>query len=239
MSWINDTQKAINYIEDNLLEINAEEVASRIYSSSDHFQRMFLIVTGFTVSEYIRNRRLSLAGRELADSKSKIRIIDVALKYGYETHESFTKAFTRFHGFTPSKARSSENRLNRLKCFIPLEIDINIKGGFVMSRKIIPNVEKLYENKAENYMFPSCMRSSMYALGESREYDFLFFAGACGDLFTQVWREPKWQYNSEYSINNPDAVRSAFAACGYGYEYIPRDAIKQDKANIRKRLQNL
>jgi len=62
MSWMEDTQKAINYIEDNLLEVSAEGAANYIYSSSDHFQRMFLIVTGFTVSEYIRNRKLSLAG---------------------------------------------------------------------------------------------------------------------------------------------------------------------------------
>ena len=120
MSWMEDTQKAINYIENNLLEVSAEDAANYIYSSSDHFQRMFLIVTGFTVSEYIRNRKLSLAGRELTDSNSKV--IDIAFKYGYETPASFTKAFTRFHGFTPSKVQSSGNRL---KCFSPLTIQIN------------------------------------------------------------------------------------------------------------------
>ena len=90
MSWIEDTQKAINYIEDNLPEdVSVEDAAKYIYSSIDRFQKMFLILTGYSVSEYIRNRKLSLAGQELAGSRSKV--IDVAFKYGYETPESFTK----------------------------------------------------------------------------------------------------------------------------------------------------
>ena len=129
-------QKAINYIEANL-ETNLHEtvsvknIADHVYSSSDYFQKMFLMVTGFTVSEYIRNRKLSLAGRELSASKSKV--VDVALKYGYETHESFCKAFVRFHGFSPSKVRSSKSRL---KYFNPFTIEVTIKGGFDMSEKV-------------------------------------------------------------------------------------------------------
>jgi len=141
MGWVEDTQKAINYIETNLFkDINAEDIAVHIHRSSDYFQKMFLMVTDFSVSEYIRNRRLSLAGQELAVSKNKV--IDVALKYGYETPASFTKAFTRFHGFTPSKIYSSENQL---KCFNPLTIKINIKGGFIMSRNLLSSVEKLVQ----------------------------------------------------------------------------------------------
>ena len=234
MSWMEDTQKAINYIEDNLLEVRAEDAANYIYSSSDHFQRMFLIVTGFTVSEYIRNRKLSLAGRELTDSNSKV--IDIAFKYGYETPASFTKAFTRFHGFTPSKVQSSENRL---KCFSPLTIQINIKGGFVMSRKLITNVEKLYEVKSENYMFPSCMRSAMSALNENAGFDFLFFAGATGDLFTQTWGIPKWQYNDSYSSVCHDTqipIKYAFDACGYEYEYVPKSEHQKNRAEYIKKI---
>ena len=79
MDWIIGLQKAIDYIEDNLTEtIDYEMVAARSFSSSYHFQRVFSILCGFTIGEYIRNRRLSLAGTELATSDAKV--IDVALK---------------------------------------------------------------------------------------------------------------------------------------------------------------
>ena len=92
MNWINIVQKSLNYIEDHLLEnLNAEMVAKSMFTSSAYFQKIFRIVTGFTVSDYIRNRRLSLAGEEFATSR--IKVIDAALKFGYESPESFTKAF--------------------------------------------------------------------------------------------------------------------------------------------------
>ena len=82
MTWIDDTQKALRFIENNLTsEITPEEVADHVFSSSTHFQRTFGIVTGFSVGEYIRLRRLSIAGQELREGKHKV--IDVALKYGY------------------------------------------------------------------------------------------------------------------------------------------------------------
>ena len=99
MKWINDTQNAINFIESNLLEnINADDVSKYINSSTDYFQKTFHIVTGLSISEYIRNRRLTLAGEELKNTQAKV--IDVSLKYGYDSPDSFTKAFTRFHGVT-------------------------------------------------------------------------------------------------------------------------------------------
>ena len=132
MDWIKGLQKAINYIETNILEdINYKDIAECSYSSSFYFQRTFSLLTGMTVGEYIRNRRLTLAGIELSMSKSKI--IDIALKYGYDTPESFTKAFTRFHGITPSVARQSGANL---KSFGPLSIKIIIEGGDIMDYKI-------------------------------------------------------------------------------------------------------
>ena len=120
MNWIDDTQQAINFIEKNLLaNIDADDVSKHINSSTDYFQRTFNIVTGISISEYIRNRRLTLAGDELKNTQAKV--IDLSMKYNYDSPDSFTKAFTRFHGVTPSAARvSSEN----LKHFYPLSIDI-------------------------------------------------------------------------------------------------------------------
>ncbi len=133
MDWVKGLQKSINYIEDNILkEINYNNLAKCTYSSSFHFQRTFSLITGITVGEYIRNRRLTLAGIELSMSSAKV--IDVALKYGYETPESFSKAFTRFHGITPSTARTAGAKL---KSFSRLSIKITLEGGDIMNYSIV------------------------------------------------------------------------------------------------------
>lgn len=132
MEWIKGLQRAINYIEANLLkDIEYDDIARYAYSSSFYFQRTFSLLTGITVGEYIRNRRLTLAGIELSMSKSKI--IDIASKYGYDTPESFSRAFTRFHGITPSAARESGASL---KSFSPLSIRIILEGGDTIDYRI-------------------------------------------------------------------------------------------------------
>ena len=132
MDWIKGMQKAIDYIEANLTEeINYEDVAAESFSSSYHFQRMFSILCGYTLGEYIRMRRLSLAGKELAGGKEKV--IDVALKYGYDSPDSFAKAFYKFHGITPSQARADGSLL---KSFSRLSIRISLEGGTIMNYRI-------------------------------------------------------------------------------------------------------
>lgn len=84
MDWVTGIQRAIDYIEEHLTEeIDYEAVAEQSFSSSFHFQRVFSILCGFTLGEYIRNRRLSKAGAELA--REDVKVIDIALKYGYES----------------------------------------------------------------------------------------------------------------------------------------------------------
>ncbi len=132
MDWISGIQKAVDYVERNILaEIDYEEVAKQAYSSSFHFQRIFGILCGFTLGDYIRSRRLSMAGSELAVPGTKV--IDVALKYGYNTPESFSRAFTRFHGVSPSQ--SSQNGA-KLKSFSPISVKLIIDGGNVMDYRI-------------------------------------------------------------------------------------------------------
>ena len=132
MDWITGMQKAIDYIEDNITEdLDYNEIAKRAYSSSFHFQRVFSIMCGYTIGEYIRNRRLTLAEGELANSNAKV--IDVALKYGYDSPDSFAKAFTRFHGITPSSAREAGANL---KSFSRLSIKLSLEGGSIMDYRI-------------------------------------------------------------------------------------------------------
>lgn len=133
MNWIQGMQDAINYIEDNIIdEIDYNKVAQCAYSSTFHFQRLFSMLTGFTIGEYIRNRRLTLAAQELSVSNDKI--VDIALKYGYETPEAFSKAFQRLHGVSPSAAREPGVRL---KCFNRLSIQITMKGEEAMNYKLV------------------------------------------------------------------------------------------------------
>lgn len=129
MDWITGIQNAIDYIENHLTEtIDYDIVAVQSFSSTYHFQRIFSILCGFTVGEYIRNRRLSLAGSELATTD--IKVIDVAVKYGYESPDSFAKAFQKFHGITPSSARMNGSKL---KSFSRLVLKISLEGGKLMN----------------------------------------------------------------------------------------------------------
>ncbi len=132
MDWLKCMRNAIDYMEANILnDIDYNETAKCAYSSTYHFLHMFSMLTGFTVGEYIRNRRLTLAAQEL--SMSDVKVTDIAFKYGYETTEAFTKAFQRFHGITPSAAREPGAKL---KSYSPLSIQIVLKGDREMNFKI-------------------------------------------------------------------------------------------------------
>lgn len=133
MEWVQLLQQAINYIELHLLEeINYEDVAKNVHMSSYNFHRTFSLMAGMTANEYIRKRRLSIAGQEL--QRNQCKVIDVALKYGYETPESFAKSFSRFHGVSPKAARKNGTQL----ClFNPLMIKITLEGGKIMNYKIV------------------------------------------------------------------------------------------------------
>lgn len=140
MEWITSIQQAINYIEEHILEdINYEDAAKQVYISSYDFHRAFSFLTGMTANAYIRSRRLSMAGRELAETDA--RITDIAMKYGYDTPESFTKAFTRFHGIAPKFARDGSSKL---VLFNPLVIKLTVEGGKSMDYKIVQTKEQKF-----------------------------------------------------------------------------------------------
>ena len=149
MNWIHTLSKAIQYIEAHLTaNITVNQVAKRAYVSTSHFQLIFHVVMGVTVGEYIRNRRLSQAAQDLLQPGSKV--IDIATRYKYDTPESFSKAFTRFHGVAPSKATRGN-----IKVYHPLSINITVQGGFDMSRQLIEDFLLLdvgsIEKNAEAY----------------------------------------------------------------------------------------
>ena len=133
MDWMESLQSAIAYIEENLTEeIKVRDVAEMAYVSEFHFQRIFSALCGISVGEYIRNRRMTLAAKELA--AKEVKVIDVAVKYGYDSPDSFARAFQKFHGITPSQAR--EKGAN-LKDFAPVRISLSLEGGTMMEYKIL------------------------------------------------------------------------------------------------------
>lgn len=135
--WCEGITSAIAYIEENLLEdIDINEAAKKAYVSNFYFQKIFHILCGFTVGEYIRNRRLTLAAQEL--SSTPIKVIDVALKYGYDSPDSFARAFTKFHGINPSAARVYGSKLNS---FAPLKIKLTLEGGTMLEYKIVKKAQ--------------------------------------------------------------------------------------------------
>ncbi|EMY5505950.1 AraC family transcriptional regulator [Bacillus wiedmannii] len=132
MDSLKNMNAAMQYIEDNLTdEINFKEVAQLALCSEYHFKRMFSFLAGISLSEYIRCRRLTLAAFELKDSNAKV--IDVAIKYGYNSPDSFTRAFQNLHGITPSEARNSSPSL---KAYSPMTFQLSIQGGNEMNYRI-------------------------------------------------------------------------------------------------------
>ena len=133
VGWIEGIGEAIDYIEENITEeLSIESIAKRAFVSAFYFQKGFAMLCGFTVGEYIRQRRLTLAGSELVATDAKI--IDIALKYGYDSPDSFTKAFTRFHSVTPTAVRKEGAMI---KSFAPLKIKFTLEGGYLMDYKIV------------------------------------------------------------------------------------------------------
>ena len=152
MEWTNAIQSAINFMEQHITEnISAEDVANHVHISSFYFQKGFRMLCGFSVIEYIRKRRLALAGGDLATTD--IKIIDVAMKYGYGSPDSFTKAFTRFHGVSPTMVRKEDVMI---KTFAPLKLEISLKGGYFMNYKIIDKESFTVLGVSKEFNYENC-----------------------------------------------------------------------------------
>jgi len=132
MNFIGRLQKSIEFMENNMnTPMTNEDVAKAVFMSGYHFHRIFSMITGMSVKVYLLSRRMSLAGEEVILTDKKI--IDISLDYCYSTPESFTKAFIRFHGISPSGARRAGGGL---KMFNRLQIKLTTEGGKAMDYRI-------------------------------------------------------------------------------------------------------
>ncbi len=149
MEWLTSIRSAVDYMENHLEDgICAQDVADHVYLSPFFLQKGFSLMTGYGIGEYIRNRRLYLAALDLKETKDKVT--DIALRYRYETPESFTKAFSRFHGATPSQVRGGAS----ITAFLPLTITLSVQGGRQMDCRITPmfplkviGFQKVFDNE--------------------------------------------------------------------------------------------
>lgn len=144
MDYSTGLQRALDYIEAHLTEQELPEAAARAaHLSPFYFGRIFGILCGYSPAEYIRYRRLTLAGSELA---AGAKVLETALKYGYDSPESFARAFARFHGFPPSQARKEGAHL---KSFSRLTVQLSLKGGMTMDYQLVHKPAFCVLQKAE------------------------------------------------------------------------------------------
>lgn len=133
MDSLSSMNNALTYIESHLTEvIDFKELSKIALCSEYHFKRMFSFLSGISLSEYIRRRRLTLAALELKDSN--LRIIDIAMKYEYGSADSFSRAFYSVHGILPSEAR---NESAQIKAFPRMTFQLSIQGGCEMNYRIV------------------------------------------------------------------------------------------------------
>lgn len=195
MEWMDAIKNSIEYIEEHITDdLTADEVSNQVYMSSFYFQKGFSMLCGYTVMEYIRKRRLALAGGELATTNAKV--LDVAVKYGYDSPDSFTKAFTRFHGISPVMVRK-ENVM--IKAFAPLQLEISLKGGYLMNYKI---------EKKDNF--------TVLAVSKRFEYE------TCQQEIPILWKEHFEKGNGKY-VCGMFGINIAEKMDGGEFEYLIAD----------------
>ena len=130
--WIEGIQRAIDYMESHIDEdMDIRDIAACSHVSAFHFQRIFGVLCGITVGEYLRNRRLTLAAQAL--TKGETKVIDAAVRFGYDSPDSFARAFTRFHGISPSAATKKGAAL---QAYAPLHIKLSLEGGNMLEYRI-------------------------------------------------------------------------------------------------------
>lgn len=146
MNYINELKKAIDYIEDNLdKDINFEIVAKEVGMSAFYFHRIFSAIIGISPTAYIRNRRLTVAAQDI--SKNNENIVDIAFKYGFESHEAFSRAFKNFHGVVPKMAKTNGNEFkNFSKANLDIEANTNSILNYRIESRDIIKVSAIFRN---------------------------------------------------------------------------------------------
>ena len=201
MNWTKIIEDALKFIEENITEdLTVGRIAQEVNTSAFYFQKGFSMLCGYTVGEYIRMRRLSLAGEELVSSD--IKVIDLAVKYGYDSADSFTKAFSRFHGSTPTDVRQNGASI---KAFAPLHIKLTLDGGKTMEYRI----EK---------------KPAFKVMGVSKIIDYGNGYSTIPKFWDEVFANPTNKIMGVYGVCLDDEIK------GDQFRYMIADDYDEDKA---------
>ena len=208
MEWINRLNRAMNYIEEHLSEeLNYQEIAQIACCSTYQFQRVFSYIADMPLSEYIRRRRMTKAVVDLIDNNEKV--IDVALKYGYNSPTAFNRAFKNVHGIAPSQTRSNGVSL---KAFPPISFKIMIKGDVELnyriekkeSFRILGIAETISKELEENFQNIPLIWQKAAKKGNIEKLSSLMSDEPSGVLGVSVCSEQEdWKYFIAVASNKP------------------------------------
>jgi AraC family transcriptional regulator len=231
MEWITRLNNAINYIEEHLCDtVDYDEIAKLACCSTYHFQRMFAYMADTTLSEYIRRRRMSKAAVDLQSGSEKI--INIALKYGYDSPTAFNRAFKSIHGVAPSQIKADGISI---KAFPPISFKITIKGAEKMEYKIenrdafriIGVSEPLHREIEKNFEVVPQMWQNAVTDGIIPRLVSMMNSEPMGMLGISVCNKENWRYfiavASNHEIDNtlqeyivPAATWAIFSGSGSG-----------------------
>lgn len=229
MIWIDKIQEAIDFIEYSLFEpINVDAVGKAINYAPSSLSNIFSSVVGYSVGEYIRFRRLSVAAGQLI--KGNVSVTEMALKCGYETVESFTKAFKRFFGYTPSQFAKLKSKLI-FTDFLPITINFSLKGGFTMQRNLIPGLQKVdWSDMQRQNEYVNSVVSALNGLGENTNYDYV--CAVSGSAYRTSFSMQGWSFKNYYASYVPIILEHTFKMLGYNVTHHARSDYETDSKLI-------
>lgn len=210
MEWIERLNRTMEYLEEHMTEeIDYEEAAKLLCCSVYHFQRMFSYMADMPLSEYVRRRRMTLAAVEL--QTSGVRVVDVAVKYGYDSPTAFNRAFQSIHGIAPSEAKAAGVSL---KAFPPISFTITIKGDAALNYRIeqkeairiVGVSQPLYEGLEKNFEIVPKMWGDAAVSGLIPRLAGLMDGSPMGLLGVSACHIPgAWRYFIAVASNQPVA----------------------------------
>ena len=227
MSWVEKIQEAVEYIEANLLDsIDIDSVGKAINYAPSSFQNLFSAITGYSIGEYIRFRRLSCAADELEETDHTVT--EIAFDYGYETVEAFSKAFKRLYGCSPSKYSKSSSGYQK---FAPISIDFRVNGGFCMTRNLIPNLSKVdWSDIQRQNEYVNSVVSALNGIGEKLNYDYV--CAVSGSAFRTSFSMSGWNLGNYHVVNTPIVIEHTFNMLGYKVSHHIRSDYESDRKLI-------
>lgn len=172
----------IQYLEKiifNGCEIDYNEISKIVLSPAALFQRIFIFISGVSIADYVRKRKLTLAGYDL--KKSDISVLDVAIKYGFHSHSAFSRAFKEHHGITPSEAKLETARLNT---YLPINYS---EMRFIGGKRIMAEMKKIiYKEVGERLIVGIYRETSFFEAGNAWQEFFKSNAIEKLDLLSDV-----------------------------------------------------